>query len=144
MDVTISAVFLNALVLEDDGITQELLRHVLRDMNFADISFFGDGLPALEHLQQNSSGYYDLVICDWHMREMNGLAFLQAFRKLEPQTPFLMLTGDATRENVVEASKAGVTEFIAKPFSRKELQEKLARVLREKLQRDYREDLIDE
>ncbi|GAA0372162.1 chemotaxis response regulator CheY [Bowmanella denitrificans] len=139
MDVKISAVLLNALVLEDDGITQELLGHLLRDMNFAEISFFGDGVPALNHLNEVGSGYYDLVVCDWHMRTMSGLEFLTAFRQLQPETPFLMLTGDATRENVVEALKAGVTEFIAKPFSRKELQEKLARVLREKLQRDYRD-----
>ncbi|WP_102798663.1 response regulator [Bowmanella denitrificans] len=139
MDVKISAVLLNALVLEDDGITQELLGHLLRDMNFAEISFFGDGAPALDHLNEVGSGYYDLVVCDWHMRTMSGLEFLAVFRQLEPETPFLMLTGDATRENVVEAHKAGVTEFIAKPFSRKELQEKLARVLREKLQRDYRD-----
>ncbi|GAB3026481.1 response regulator [Bowmanella dokdonensis] len=139
MENRVNAVFLNVMVLDDEGITVDLLVHMLRDMEFADISSFGSAGPALSHLKRVGADYYDLIICDWHMRGMNGLEFLQSFRAMAPDVPFLMITGDATKENVVEAGKAGVSGFIAKPFSRRELETKVAQLLQSKLRDDFRD-----
>ncbi len=67
----------------------------------------------------------DLVLCDWNMPGMSGLDFLRQVRSVGLEIPFLMVTGRADKESVIEAKDAGVSAYIAKPFSQTQLEAKL-------------------
>ena len=73
----------------------------------------------------------DFIISDWNMPTMSGLELLKAVRTDEElnKTPFLMVTAEALKENVVEAVKAGVNNYIVKPFTAEILEEKIKKII---------------
>lgn len=117
------------IVVDDDQITLELLQLILDEFIDGTISTFGGGTEAIEYLKNNDVNNIDLVICDWQMPKHDGLQVLAALREKTQDVPFLMLTGNATRELVIAARKAGASEFIAKPFKNRDLTEKVNRLL---------------
>lgn len=106
----------NILLIDDEELTQELIRHMLRELDCGDIDIYSTCSKALAKLKK-SQGYFNLIISDWEVPGMNGLEFLRAVRQEEPDIPFLMVTGHSSKELVVSAVKAGVTDFLAKPFT---------------------------
>lgn len=119
----------NILLVDDESITIELVSYMLLEVLSANIESFETGVKALDFIHSHRDIRLDLVISDWEMPQMNGLDFLKAFRKVDQSTPFLMLTGNATKELVLESIKAGATDFIAKPFRSEALVEKVQFVL---------------
>jgi len=119
------------LVVDDYALTREMLRSILKQLGFANVISVEDGKSALAKIREQNVG---LVICDWNMPGLSGLEVLRAVRadKRYGKLPFLMLTAEAYRENVMEAVKAGVSDYIAKPFTAQTLAEKLAAVLPKK------------
>ena len=117
------------IVVDDDQITLELLQLILDEFIDGTINTFGGGTEAIEYLKNNDVNNIDLVICDWQMPKHDGLQVLAALREKTQDVPFLMLTGNATRELVIAARKAGASEFIAKPFKNRDLTEKVNRLL---------------
>ena len=71
----------------------------------------------------------NLIICDWNMPNMNGVELLRQLRTVDPDMPFLMVTGRTDIESVVEAKSSGVTAYISKPFSSQQLEAKLRIIL---------------
>ncbi|MCY7295330.1 response regulator [Alteromonas sp. a30] len=118
----------NIILLDDEELTQELIKHMLTDIASGEVAQFGTSQRALKALQQRP-GFFDLVISDWEMPEMNGLDFLRAFRQFDKKTPVLMVTGNTSRELVMEAIKAGVSDFLAKPFTTKDLLAKVVKLV---------------
>ncbi len=115
---------ISILVADDYALTREMLRSILKQFGFAHVVSVEDGKSALEKIREEK---VDLVICDWNMPGMTGLDVLRAVRA-DPRNKhikFLMLTAEAYRENVVEAMKAGVSDYIAKPFTAETLSLKL-------------------
>ena len=117
------------LLIDDDEITLELLQHILEEFVSGEIVSISSSIKALEVVQALQPGELGLIICDWQMPDYDGIAVLTALRKIDTQTPFLMLTGNATRDLVLAAKKAGATDFIAKPFRNQELTLKIQRLL---------------
>lgn len=117
------------VVVDDDQITLELLQLILEEFIDGTITTLGGGTEAIDYLKKNGSSGVDLVICDWQMPKHDGLQVLATLRKQTQDVPFLMLTGNATRELVIAARKAGASEFIAKPFKNYDLTEKVNRLL---------------
>ena len=117
------------IVVDDDQITLELLQLILEEFIDGTIRTFGGGTEAIEYLKNNDVNNIDLVICDWQMPKHDGLQVLAALREKTQDVPFLMLTGNATRELVIAARKAGALEFIAKPFNNHDLTDKVNRLL---------------
>lgn len=117
------------LVVDDYAMTRDLLRSILKQLGFLKIVCAEDGKTALAKIRQEK---IDLVICDWNMPKMSGLQVLKAIRadKRFHGLPFLMLTAEAYRENIVAAIKAGVSDYIAKPFTAETLSDKLENVLK--------------
>ena len=78
-----------------------------------------------------SSDLIDFVIADWNMPNMTGLELLKAVRSDADlaKTPFLMVTAEALQENVIAAVKAGVSNYIVKPFTAETLNEKIVKIL---------------
>ena len=73
----------------------------------------------------------DLILLDWNMPELSGIDFLRQVRA-QPEyaeLPIIMVTSEAAKYNVIEALKAGATDYIIKPVSEKNFREKMSKVL---------------
>ena len=71
---------------------------------------------------------YDIVLADWNTRGRGGIDLIRALRDLDPEVPIVMITAETTRKNVQAAIDAGVTDYLAKPFTHENLLAKLARI----------------
>lgn len=120
---------IRVLVVDDHVLTRDMVRLILKGLGFNNIVTAESAVHALNTL---NSEKIEMVICDWNMPNMTGLELLQQVRSQDryKDLPFLMLTAEAYRENVSEAAIAGVSDYIAKPFTSEVLQEKIKGVLR--------------
>ncbi|GIK99667.1 MAG: response regulator [Alphaproteobacteria bacterium] len=119
---------LNILIVDDYKTMLRIIRNLLKQLGFNNVDEATDGSQALHKLRDKS---YGLVISDWNMEPMTGLQLLQEVRadaRLKT-LPFLMITAESKTENVVEAKKAGVNNYIVKPFNADTLKSKLQAVL---------------
>jgi two-component system chemotaxis response regulator CheY len=116
------------LVVDDHALTREMVCSILRSVGFSQIETAENGQNALSKLRDR---HFDAVVCDWNMPTMTGIEFLRAVRQEEDYkyTPFLMLTAEAYKENIVEAMQAGVSDYVVKPFTASILEEKLVRLV---------------
>ncbi|MBP8646176.1 MAG: response regulator [Syntrophobacteraceae bacterium] len=119
---------MTALVVDDFATMRRIVRNILRDLEFKNILEAEDGSAAMEVLKNNK---VDLIVSDWNMPKMNGLEFLKQVRATDgiKDIPFLMVTAEAQKENIIEAVKAKVSNYIVKPFTAATLGEKLAKIL---------------
>jgi two-component system chemotaxis response regulator CheY len=121
---------LKVLVVDDMASMRLMIKAVLRDTGIADVREAGDGEKALELLLAGNSGF-DLVICDWDMPKKDGLEVLRSLRgdARLAQLPFIMLTANSARGQVMQAIDAGVSDYLARPFKPQALIDKIRRVL---------------
>ena len=119
---------IKVLVVDDYALTRDMVKSIVRQLGFVNVQSVENGQAALEVVRREEVG---LIICDWNMPCVSGLEVLRQVRSLPggKTRPFLMLTAEAYRENVMEALKAGVSDYIVKPFSSQTLAEKIALVL---------------
>jgi two-component system chemotaxis response regulator CheY len=105
------------LIVEDFLLMRQIIKGFLRRMGYAHLLEAEDGAEALRHLQRQP---VDLVLADWTLPQMDGLALLTAMRA-DTQwrtVPCLMITAEASRDNVMAAIQAGANGYIVKPFTR--------------------------
>ena len=122
---------LKVLLVEDDYNTTNLIRRMLMDLGVANIFCAENGQKALEVLGSfEKQDLVNVVLCDWRMPQMTGIDVLKQIRARDPDLPFLMITGVADADSVVEAKALDVTAYIKKPFSTGELSKKLRIVQR--------------
>ena len=116
------------LVVDDFATMRRIIRNLLQDLGFANVSEADDGNTAWPMLQ---NGEYELLITDWNMPGMPGLELLKAVRADArlAKLPVLMLTAEAKREQIVEAAQAGVSGYVIKPFTAETLKAKLEKIL---------------
>ncbi|MFN9009338.1 MAG: response regulator [Hyphomonadaceae bacterium] len=124
------AVDMNApvLVVDDYQTMVRIIRNLLKQLGFENVDEAADGREALEKMKQTK---YGLVISDWNMEPMTGYELLREVRAdeiLKP-TPFIMVTAESKTENVIAAKRAGVNNYIVKPFNAQTLKAKIASVL---------------
>jgi two-component system chemotaxis response regulator CheY len=115
------------LVVDDYTTMVRIIRNLLRQLGFADIDDAPDGAAALAKMH---SKCYGLVISDWNMEPMTGFELLREMRA-DPElgeTPFIMVTAESKTENVIAARKAGVNNYIVKPFNAQTLKAKIEAV----------------
>ena len=115
------------LVVDDYGTMIRIIRNLLRQLGFEDVDDAPDGSVALSKMQLKR---YGLVISDWNMEPMTGFELLKIVRA-EPsmaKTPFIMITAESKTENVIAAKKAGVNNYIVKPFNAATLKSKIEAV----------------
>jgi two-component system, chemotaxis family, chemotaxis protein CheY len=116
------------LVVDDYSTMRRIIKNLLHDLGYANVTEADDGKTALPLLQ---NGSFDFLITDWNMPGMPGLDLLKAVRsdaKLK-KMPVLMLTAEAKREQIVEAAQAGVSGYVIKPFTAVTLKEKIDKIL---------------
>lgn len=119
----------NILLIDDDQITLELLRHTLEAFISGEISCFSSSVKALEFIQGVGAKNVDLVLCDWLMPDVNGIDILKHFRAKFKDCPFLMISANPTKELVINAKRLGATDFIAKPFDLESLTKKISELI---------------
>ncbi len=118
---------MKVLVVDDFATMRRIVRNVLKEIGFTNIIEADDGKTALKELKKEK---FDLILCDWNMPEMHGLELLNRIRsddKLE-DIPFVMLTAEAQKEYILEAVKAGVNNYVVKPFTAETISEKLEKL----------------
>jgi two-component system chemotaxis response regulator CheY len=116
------------LIVDDYKTMLRIIRNLLKQLGFDNVDEAMDGGAALTKLR---NGDYGLIISDWNMDPMSGLQLLREVRadaRLKA-TPFVMITAESKTENVVVAKKAGVSNYIVKPFNAGTLKMKLVSVL---------------
>jgi two-component system, chemotaxis family, chemotaxis protein CheY len=116
------------LVVDDFATMRKVIRNLLKQVGYENIVEAEDGVLALRVLKSQK---IDLVISDWNMPNMTGLDLLKAVRADEDlkTTAFLMVTAEALQDNVIAAVKAGVNNYIVKPFTAEVLNEKITKIL---------------
>ena len=116
------------LVVDDFATMRKVVRNLLKQGGYEDIVEAEDGVMALKALKSQK---IDFIVSDWNMPNMTGLELLKAVRADEElaKTPFLMVTAEALQDNVVAAVKAGVSNYIVKPFTAEVLNEKIKKII---------------
>lgn len=116
------------LVVDDFSTMRRIVKNLLNDLGYGDVTEADDGATALPMLQ---AGSFDFLITDWNMPAMPGLDLLKAVRADARLTkmPVLMLTAEAKREQIIEAAQAGVNGYVIKPFTAVTLKEKIDKIL---------------
>jgi two-component system chemotaxis response regulator CheY len=116
------------LVVDDSNAIVRIIRNLLKHIGFLDVDEAGDGPAALTKMR---SKRYGLVISDWYMEMMTGREFLRAIRS-DPdlmRTAFIMVTGEYKPNDVVAAKRAGVNNYIIRPFDAPTLKAKIEATL---------------
>lgn len=119
---------LKFLVVDDFSTMRRIVKNLLNDLGYANVTEADDGKTALPILQ---AGGIDFLVTDWNMPGMPGLDLLKAVRA-DPKLakmPVLMLTAEAKREQIIEAAQAGVSGYVIKPFTAITLKEKIDKIL---------------
>jgi two-component system chemotaxis response regulator CheY len=112
------------LIVDDYKTMIRIIRNLLKQLGFANVDEAGDGSAALDMMRHKD---YGLVISDWNMEPMTGYELLREVRadaRLS-RTPFIMVTAESKTDNVIAAKKAGVNNYIVKPFNAATLKAKI-------------------
>ena len=122
---------LRVLVVDDFATMRRIVRNILKQLGYVNILEADDGSTALETLRKEK---IDFIISDWNMPQMTGIELLKAVRSSEEwkNIPFLMVTAEGQKENVIEAIKFKVNNYIVKPFTPENLKEKIDKIFEKK------------
>ena len=112
------------LVVDDYKTMIRIIRNLLKQLGFANVDEASDGTSALSMMREKD---YGLIISDWNMEPMTGYELLREVRADDrlSRTPFIMVTAESKTDNVIAAKKAGVNNYIVKPFNAATLKSKI-------------------
>lgn len=118
---------MKVLIVDDFSTMRRIIKNLMRELGFNNTVEADDGSTALPILK---SGGIDFLITDWNMPNMPGIELLRSVRADESlkHLPVLMVTAEASREQIIEAAQAGVNGYIVKPFTAQTLQQKLEKI----------------
>ncbi|MCK4461642.1 MAG: response regulator [candidate division Zixibacteria bacterium] len=116
------------LAVDDSPTMRRIIINTLKRAGYSDVLEASDGRDALAKMKVEKVNF---VITDWNMPEMDGLAFVTALRSMGEykSLPILMVTTRSVKDDIMEALKAGVNNYIVKPFTPDTLKEKIEQVL---------------
>ena len=115
------------LIVDDYNTMIRIIRNLLKQLGFENVDDASDGSAAISKMRDKK---YGLVISDWNMEPMSGFELLQKVREETTlsETPFIIVTAESKTENVIAAKKAGVSNYIVKPFNAQTLKTKIESV----------------
>ena len=118
---------MTVLIVDDFSTMRRINKNILKELGFKNIIEADDGTTGLNALKTHK---VDLIISDWNMPKMSGLDFLKKVRGADEykDIPFLMVTAEAQKANIIEAVKAKVSNYIVKPFTSETLSEKIEKI----------------
>jgi two-component system chemotaxis response regulator CheY len=122
---------LQVLVVDDFATMRKIIRSALKQIGYEKIFEADDGTTALPILHEET---IDLVVTDWNMSRMSGLELLQKIRAnpKNQHIPVVMVTAEGHKDNIVAAVKAGVDNYIVKPFKTDVLKEKIEQAFKKR------------
>jgi two-component system chemotaxis response regulator CheY len=115
------------LVVDDFLTMRRIVRNLLKQLGYENVTEAEDGDQAYVKLKAGGFGF---VISDWNMPNLDGLGLIRKVRS-DPELkdlPFLMVTAEAEKEKVIEAIRAGVSNYVVKPFTAEVLKEKIEKI----------------
>lgn len=117
------------LIVDDFATMRRILKNILKQLGFKNLVEADDGTTAWDVLESQK---IDLIISDWNMPKMTGLELLKKVRASTHynKAPFLMVTAEAQKQNVIEAVQAGVSNYVVKPFTAEAISDKLKKILK--------------
>ncbi len=118
---------MTVMIVDDFATMRRIVKNILTQLGFKNFVEADDGSVAWEMLQKNPA---DFIVSDWNMPKMTGIELLKKVRADDnlKDIPFLMVTAEAQKENIVEAVKAKVSNYIVKPFTPETLGEKIEKI----------------
>jgi two-component system, chemotaxis family, chemotaxis protein CheY len=118
---------MKVMIVDDFATMRRILRNILKQIGFKNIIEADDGKHALKELKKEK---VDLIMCDWNMPEMPGIELLKNVRSDDElkEIPFVMVTAEAQKDNILEAVKSGVSNYVVKPFTAETITEKLNKI----------------
>ena len=119
---------IRVLVVDDDNLLIELLQAILQSAGINRVDLATDGMKAV-NMMYDANPVYDLVLCDWHMPEKNGLDVHTAMRASEryQTTIFMLVTAVTEAKQIREAIEEGVDDYVVKPLEQEKMLRKIAR-----------------
>ena len=115
------------LVVDDFSTMRRIIKNLLRDIGFTNVTEADDGTSALQMLEK---GDFDFIVTDWNMPGMQGIDLLKAIRE-DPELaalPVLMVTAESKKDQIIAAVQAGVNGYVLKPFTAQTLKEKIEKI----------------
>lgn len=115
------------LVIDHFSTMRRIIKNLLRELGFNNVSEADDGKTGLTALQSSN---FDLLITDWNMPGMPGIDLLKAVRADDnlKSLPVLMVTAEANKQQIIEAAQAGVNGYVVKPFTAHTLKDKIIKI----------------
>jgi len=113
---------MKVLLVDDSRTIRNIQKHVFAQLGHDDIMEAPDGVEALKQIGETRP---DLVLIDWNMPNMDGITLVRKIRETDKSLPLIMCTTEAEKTRVVEAIKAGVNNYLVKPFTSETLKEKV-------------------
>ena len=119
------------LIVDDFATMRKIVRTLFERIGFSKLSEAEDGVDALKKLKSEK---FDFIVSDWNMPNMMGLDLLKAVRADQnlKDIPFLMITAESQKENVIQAVQAGVSNYVVKPFNQDVVETKLLQIFKTK------------
>ncbi|TWT44751.1 Chemotaxis protein CheY [Phycisphaerae bacterium RAS1] len=117
---------MRVLLVDDSRTIRSIQKNVLKQLGCEDVVETGDGVEALAAIGAQRP---DLMLVDWNMPNMDGITLVRKIREKDKTLPIIMCTTEAERGRVIEAVKAGVNDYVVKPFTVESLSEKITRTL---------------
>lgn len=122
---------IRVLVVDDMMTMRKMVGKALKEIGFTDITEAADGALGWEAISGTKDAF-GLIVSDWNMPNCTGLELLKRVRgdSRLSKTPFVLVTAEAEQHQIVEAVKAGVSNYVIKPFTTESLREKIEAVHR--------------
>ena len=117
---------MKALVVDDSAVMRKVVIGALARADITDVDQAADGVEAVKACKEAE---YDLVLLDWNMPNMLGIDALKEIRALGQTMPVIMVTTEAEKGRIVEALKAGATNYVIKPFEPQTIIQKITEVI---------------
>jgi len=114
------------LLIDDSKTMRNIQKSILKQLGYTEIEEASNGQEAISTLEKFSP---DLCLVDWNMPVMDGLTFVKTFRATNKSTPLIMVTTEAEKSRVIDAIKAGVNNYVVKPFTPDLLSERITETL---------------
>ena len=114
------------LLVDDSRTIRNIQKNVLAQLGYTEVMEAADGVEALKVIAENRP---DLALIDWNMPNMDGITLVRKIRETDKTLPLIMCTTEAEKTRVLEAIKAGVNNYVVKPFTAETLAEKITATL---------------
>jgi two-component system, chemotaxis family, chemotaxis protein CheY len=116
------------LMVDDSRTMRNIQKNVLKVLGDPVCVEAGDGMEALTCVAAHPEGF-DLMLVDWNMPHMDGLTLIKHLREKDKNTPIIMVTTEAEKTRIIEAIKAGVNNYVIKPFTPDSLLDRVKQTL---------------